>query len=354
MVVILGSLIARGDSCSSAGPGPQGVAQCQAGHAIIGLVPGYCAAIPNCIENQPYYDHSYSLELNSSLPAWLEVRPDAQGYQDVVASTPASAFRACAVREPTTSEQATVRVEFTATRPATGDVLRQAATVTVRDKLPSVAITTKADRSQHTLADAANPALGFLAPERARITLIANTGNSEANECADLEWSVDAATAAIECDPARPSEAALRLDGPVGSQYRVKLTIREPSGLRTTSNELLFVIAAEDPTRLVLTVEGPDVVPAYSMTEVSMRCERGLWSFVDCTTWLNPTLSQWYATEAVLDAGVQLVATLDNNSDKVGLRLNAQQSVVVWYRVSVRGQAGSSELYSARRSIAAH
>lgn len=353
MVVILGSLIARGDSCSSAGPGPQGVAQCQAGDAIIGLVPGYCAAIPNCIENQPYYDHSYSLELNSSLPAWLEVRPDAQGYQDVVASTPASAFRACAVREPTTSEQATVRVELTATRPATGDVLRQAATVTVRDKLPSVAITTQADRSQHTLADAANPALGFLAPERARITLVASTGNSEANDCADLEWTVDAANATIECDPARPSEAALRLDGPVGSQYHVKLTIREPSGLRTTSNELLFVIAAEDPERLVLTVEGPDVVPAYSMTEVSMKCERGLWNFVDCTSWLRPIASEWFASAAVLDAGVELVDSLENRSNTVGLRLNAQQSVVVWYRVLVMGEAAGREVSSAPRSIAA-
>lgn len=293
VVVLLGSVVARGDGCSGdAPPGPPGLAQCSGDAAIIGLVPGYCAAIPNCLDGLAYYDMTFSLEPQGSLPDWLEFRTTRGDSQDTDASLPVDAFRVCATRMAMPDEAATVTMDLIARQPSRSREISQKATVLVRATLPSVRIGGVPNRNEW-LRESTNATTGdisALAREGASFRLEAFTSHSRASSCGDLKWTIAAldglaTTARVVCDEARVSEATIRLDVAPNRSYSVVLEVTEPEGLKSRSNAFFVRTAAEDPSRIVLDILGPrddDTVPAYEPVMLEARCTRGLWTVSSC------------------------------------------------------------------------
>lgn len=280
VVVLFGSLVARGDGCSGdAPPGDPGVAQCSGDAAIIGLVPGYCAAIPNCLDGLPYYDMTFSLEPQSAVPDWLEFRTTRGELADADPSLPVDAFRVCATRMAMPDEAATVTLDVLARQPSRSREITQKATVLVRATLPSVVITPRADRSQF-FAETTTGAVGRLvAADSAEIVFDVVTNRSEANGCEDLDWALVSPTgsvANITCDTSRPNVAVLRLDpAPGGRSYELSLVVKEPSGLRSRSNVFRINTVADDGQGLIVFTSSPLVAP-YGIRDISFECREGL------------------------------------------------------------------------------
>lgn len=273
---MLGSVVARGDGCSGdAPPGAPGVAQCSADAAIIGLVPGYCAAIPNCLDGLAYYDMTFTLEPKTAVPDWLEFTTTRGELQDADTSLPTDAFRVCAKRAAMPNEPATVNLDLIARQPSRSREIAQKATVLVRSTLPSVVITPREDRSQFVQRSPTDLVLA----ERAELTFDVATSYSEANGCEDLEWELTkpaGSVASITCDTARPSVATLRADPAdgVAKTYNLTLVIKEPSGLRTRSNSFAMTTRPDDGRVFVALVQ-PATVPAYATLQVQTECRLG-------------------------------------------------------------------------------
>jgi hypothetical protein len=295
VVVLLATVVARGDGCSGdAPPGPVGLAQCSGETAVIGLVAGYCAAVPNCLDGLPYYDMTFSLEPKDGLPDWLEFRTARAELQDVDPMLPVDAFRVCATRPAMSSELTTVTTEIVARQPSRGREVVQKATVLLRSALPSVKITPRSDRTQfaHRSTQTATDAPAVLvATENARITFDVTTSFSEANGCEDLKWELGRpanSVATIVCDTSRPSEAVLQLDPSGAHDYQLWLTVTEPSGLEARSNVFHIETRPNDarPVIEIVRTEVPGFepsdmtykVPAYEHTDVFYECRRGYFS----------------------------------------------------------------------------
>jgi hypothetical protein len=276
VVVLLGSVVARGDGCSGdAAPGAPGVAQCSGDAAIIGLVPGYCAAIPNCLDGLAYYDMTFTLEPKTAIPDWLEFTTTRGELQDADTSLPNDAFRVCAKRAAMPNEAATVNVDLIARQPSRSREIAQKATILVRSTLPSVVITPREDRSQFLQRSPTDLVLA----ERAEVTFDVATSYSEANGCEDLEWELTkpaGSVASITCDPARPSVATLRADPADGvvKAYGLTLVMKEPSGLRTRSNSFGMTTRPDD-GRPYIEVIPPLQIPPYSEFLVPVECRLG-------------------------------------------------------------------------------
>lgn len=324
VVVLFGSLVARGDGCSGdAPPGDPGVAQCSGDAAIIGLVPGYCAAIPNCLDGLPYYDMTFTLEPKASLPDWLEFRTARGELADADASLPVDAFRVCATRMAMPDEAATVTLDVLARQPSRSREVTQKATVLVRPTLPSVRIGGVPNRAEW-FRESTNTATGdvsALAREGASFRLEVFTSHSKASSCADLNWTIAATdglatTARVVCDETRVSEATIRLDVAPNRSYSVVLEVTEPEGLKSRSNAFLVRTAADDPSRLTLEIAGApgDVIPPYERVMLEPQCTRGLWVTTACqvsnVTWyLNPgapVISETYALQLTSGASLGL------------------------------------------------
>ena len=331
VVVLLGSLVARGDGCedSFTGPGPGAVTTCRDGDAYIALRPGYCAPIPNCIAGTATYDMTYLFEVQTALPAWGDVRTARDELADSV-TTPEAALRVCALRAalPGESPSEPLKLKTTQSGVASPVSVLQTVRVTVRETIPTVSIAGIAARSQW-LREGTNTATGEIsavARGAATFRMEMFARNSEVSSCADLQWTIrptdglGASSARVDCDPARSSEATVALDAATGRSYAIVLEMTEPDGYKSLSNTFVVRTAPDDPNRVTLEIAGApgDIIAPYEQVMLQPQCTRGLWVTSSCST----TLEKWFLMGTIQQSVSYPLTLITGESLQVGLSAN--------------------------------